>query len=160
MSIKNFGPATMKTGGIAFYDTQHVGLKVHNATGVSIAAGKLVAVLGFDLTSARPKIVLADADVAGHDDIYVTTDAIADGAEGYVYKGAQSASNLNTNGATAAGDPVYLDTATAGAFTHTAPAGTNKDNQPVGWVRVKSATVGQIFWHIGPVRKIGTNRIS
>jgi len=159
MAIRNLGPATFKMGG-TIHDTSKNGLKVINKTGSSIAAGKVVAMVGFDTTSGRPKIVLADADVATHDDIFVTLDAIADNAEGYVYKGGLSAANLDTSAATAAGDPVYLSAATAGAFTPTAPSGAAMDVQPVGWVQVKSATVGQIQWHVGPVRKIGTNRIS
>lgn len=135
-----------------------VGLAVINKTGSSIAADKVVAISGYDVTSGLPKIVLADADVAAHDDLYVTTAAIADAAEGVVVKGALSAANLNTNSASAAGDPVYLST-TAGAFTHTAPTAANARVHPVGFVVVKSATVGQILWVVGPVRSIGSGEL-
>ena len=135
-----------------------LGLAVINKTGSSIAADKLVAISGLDATSGKPKIVLADADVAGYDNVWVTTAAIADAAEGVVYRGALSAANLNTNSASAAGDPVYLS-ATAGAFTHTAPTGSNARVHPVGFVVVKSASVGQILWLIGPVRKIGSDEL-
>lgn len=158
MAIRNLGPAIHRLGGVLFNSGPKIGVKVINKTGSSIAAGKVVAVLGFDTTAMLPKIVLADADVAGHDDIYITFEAIADGAEGNVYKGGQSAADLDTNSATAAGDPVYLSAATAGAFAHTAPNGSDDDVQPLGWVKVKSATVGQIHWHVGPFRKGGTNR--
>ena len=135
-----------------------VALAVINKTGSSIAADKVVAISGLDATSGKPKIVLADADVAAHDDLWVTTAAIANNAEGVVYLSALSAASLNTNSASAAGDPVYLDT-TAGGFTHTEPATATARVQPVGFVVVKSATVGQIFWLIGPIRKIGANEI-
>lgn len=129
------------------------GLNVINKTGLSIAAGKLVAVTTLDATSGAPKIVLADADVAAHDNVYVTTAAIADGATGRVYKGALSAADINTNSITTAGDAVYLDT-TAGGFAVTAPTGATARQLVVGYVVVKSATVGQILWNVGPVRKI------
>lgn len=132
--------------------------EVINKTGSSIAADQLVALSGLDATSGKPKIVLADADVAAHDDVFVTTEAIANNAEGRVTKGALSAATLNTNTASAAGDPVFLGT-TAGGFLHTAPVTPNSRQQPVGFVLVKSATVGQILWRVGPVRKIGTGEL-
>lgn len=135
-----------------------LGLAVINKTGVSIAADKLVAVSSLDVTSGKPKIVLADADVAAHEDVWVTTAAIADNAQGTVVKNALSAATLNTNSVTTAGDPVYLDV-TAGGFAVTAPTGATARSHPVGMVVVKSATVGQIRWNIGPVRKIGTNEV-
>lgn len=133
-------------------------VSVINKTGSSIGADKLVTISGLDATSGKPKIVLADTDVAAHDDVYVTTAAIANDAEGTVYKGALSAANLNTNSASAAGDPVYLGT-TAGGFAHTAPTGASARVQPVGFVVVKSATVGQILWLVSPTRIIGLNEI-
>lgn len=160
MAIRNLGPAIHRLGGVLFSSGPKVGVKVINKTGSSIAAGKVVAVYEFDTTAMLPKVVLADMDVAGHDDIYVTFEAIANNAEGNVYKGGVSAADLDTNTATTAGDPVYASAATAGAFAHTAPNGSDDDVQPLGWVKVKSATVGQIHWHIGPVRKNGTNRIT
>lgn len=134
------------------------GRRVINKTGSSIAADKLVAISGLDATSGLPKVVLADADVAAHDDVYITTAAIANNAKGTVQKGALSAATLNTNSASAAGDPVFLDT-TAGGFAHTAPVTPTSRQQPVGFVVVKSATVGQILWVISPVRKIGTGEL-
>lgn len=159
MGIKNYGPGTIRMGGALFYQGFRLGLKVINKTGSDIAAGKVVAVSGFDTTAMCPKVVLADVDVAGHDDLFITFNPIANDAEGNVYKGGVSAANLDTNSATAAGDPVYGST-TAGDFQHTAPNGSDDDVQPLGWVMVKSATLGQIYWHISPVRKNGTNRLT
>lgn len=129
--------------------------QVWNATGSPIAADKLVAVLGFDTASGFPKIVLADADVAAHDDVWVTTAAISDAAAGTVKKRALSG-NLDTSGASSAGDPVYLST-TAGGFVHTAPSGNDDRVHPVGWVVVKHASTGSVQWDVGPVRKIAAN---
>jgi hypothetical protein len=137
----------------------NLGLLVINKTGSDIVTDKVVAVTTVDATSGNPKIVLADADVAAHDNLWITTATIANNASGVVYKGATSAATLNTNSFTSAGDAVYLST-TAGGFTQTAPTTAISRVHVVGYVLVKSATVGQILWQIttGP-RLIGTNEI-
>ncbi len=145
------------------YDADYIlpddlGQEVINKTGSDIAANKLVAIASLDTTAGKPKIVLADADVAGHEDLWVTSAAIANNAEGTVYKSFLSPATLDTSGATAAGDPVYLS-ATAGGFVHTAPTTAISRVHPVGMVVVKHASTGQILWNIGPVRIIGTNEI-
>ena len=133
-------------------------LDVVNVTGSTIVADKIVAVTGYDVTTAKPKIVLADADVAAHEDLWITTASILNNGEGSVYMAALSAASLDTSGATTAGDPVYLST-TAGGFAHTAPSTAISRVHPVGFVKVKDATVGQIQWQIGPARKLGTNEL-
>lgn len=135
-----------------------MGMHVINKTGSTIAVNKLVAVTGFDVTSGRPKVVLADADVAGHDDVYVTKAAILDASEGIVYKGMLSSKTLDTSGVTTVGDAVYLDT-TAGAFTATAPTAGNSQVIPVGFTTVKSSTVGQVYFNIQSRTKIGSNQV-
>ena len=152
-SVVNFGPRALGAGGVVHKKYQHNGLRVINKSGSDIAIDKLVAVIGFDVTSERPKIVLASADTAGHEDVYVTLSAIANNAEGIVFKGGRSAANLNTNSATTAGDPVFLS-ATAGAFAHSQPQNTVI---PAGWVVTKSATVGDIYWNIGPSHVFGVS---
>lgn len=148
MAFLNFGPRTLKAGGFAFDKAPKLGRRVINETGSDIDADKLVAVsTTLDPTAGVPNVVLADADTAGHTDLYVTSAAIANGATGYVYKGALSAANLNTNSVTAAGDAVYLSE-TAGAFAQTAPITGGTRVIPVGFVIVKSATVGQIYWDL------------
>lgn len=133
-------------------------LSVLNETGSTIVRDKVVAVSGFDTATGLPNIVLADADVAAHDNLWVTTASILNNAAGIVYKGALSAANLDTSAAAAAGDPVYLST-TAGAFTATAPSGATSRVHPVGFVVVDHATTGQIQWLIGPVRKIARDEL-
>lgn len=151
-------PTWNAIGGTGAVTREDIGVSVINKSGSSIAADKLVALVGLDATSGKPKIVLADADVAAHDDVWVTTAAIANNAEGTVAAGALSAATLNTNSISAAGDPVYLDV-TAGGFAVSAPTGATARVMPVGWVIVKSATVGQILWSVGPIRGIGTNEL-
>lgn len=146
-STLNHGPRAIKAGGVLHNKYTYNGLRVINKTGSAIAIDKLVAVVGFDTTSLRPKVVLADADDNTHKNVYIALDAIANDAEGVIYKGGPSAVNLNTNSATTVGDPVYLS-GTAGGFSHTAP--TTGTVIPVGWVTVKSATVGSIDWYIFP----------
>lgn len=145
--------------GFAFLNSRKLGMRVINKTGTTIQEDKLVAISGYDTTSKRPKIVLADADVAGHTDVWVTKADIADGKTGFVFKGFMSEADLDTNSATAAGDPVYLST-TAGSFAHTAPTGTNSRQQIVGYVVVKSATVGQIEWDVQNPVRTGTSEIN
>lgn len=139
-----FGRRPILAGGIVHQKHKLNGIRVINNTGSDIAINKLVAIVGYSTTAELPKIVLADADDPSHVDIYVTHQEIDNGDEGIVFKGGLSTPVLDTNSATAAGDPVYLST-TAGAFAHTAPARA----VPVGWVVTKSATVGEIHWHIG-----------
>lgn len=148
MSFNNLGRRVQRAGGLAFINSPRLGRRVINKTGTAIAIDKLVAMVGFDVTSGLPKVVLADADVATHTDLYVTTEAIADGAEAHVYKGVMSTPNLNTNSATAAGDPVFMSSS-AGAFAHAAPTASGSLVAAVGFVVVKSATVGQIYWDTG-----------
>lgn len=156
-STIDFGKRTITAGGFVNDTYKFNGIRVYNETGSSIAADKLVAVgVTFDVTKNLPNVVLADADVATHTNIYVTLNAIADATEGYVFKGGKSAANLDTSGATTVGDPLYLST-TAGAFTSTAPTGADDRVLPVGWSTVKSSTVGQIHWHIGEFEKFGEN---
>ena len=149
-----FGRRVITAGGVLNMKHKLNGIRVVNSTGSDIAINKLVAVVGYNTTSELPKIVLADADVNTHTDIYVTLAAIGNGDEGFVYKGGLSTAVLDTNSASAAGDPVYLST-TAGAFAHTAPSGADDKVIPVGWVVTKSASVGEIHWHIGEAEKFG-----
>lgn len=141
------------------WDFNNLTIRVVNNTGSDISADKVVAVLGFDTTTFLPRIVLADADTAStHAEFFRTKDAIANGDTGYILKGGLSAANLDTSSVSAAGDPVYLS-ATAGAFTATAPTAVDAVVVPLGWCKVKSATIGQIHWHIGPPQKVGSNQL-
>jgi hypothetical protein len=157
--FRNF-TSILRADGFAFRQRRKLGLTVINKTGLTIAVDKLVAISGYDVTSKLPKVVLADADGANlSTDVFVTTRAISDGKTALVFKGALSAANLNTNAASAAGDPVYLST-TAGGFTVTAPTAVNARTQIVGYVQVKSATVGQIAWDIQPSSRLGTQDLN
>jgi hypothetical protein len=109
---------------------------VINKTGSSIAAGKLVRISGYDTTSGKLKIVLADKDTGAAE--YITTAAIANDAQGTVYKSAEG-SGIDTSAFSAVGATVYLGDdggiATSGA-------------QPVGVVKTVHATTGTISYFI------------
>ena len=154
----NMGKRALHIGGMLNAKYKHNGIRVINKTGSDIAVDKLVAVVGYDTTAELPKIVLADANTATHKDVYIALAAIGNNDEGFVYKGGLSAADLNTNSASAAGDPVYLSE-TAGGFVHTAPTTSDAVVVPAGWVVTKSATVGQIHWDIGETIKFGSNDV-
>lgn len=158
-SIRNFESVLRVAGILTKKAGRLYGAKVINKTGSAIAADKLVAISGYDVTSKLPKIVLADADGADlASDVFVALAAINDGKEGNVWKGGTSGATLNTNFGTV-GDPVYLDI-TAGAFTGTAPTAANARVLVVGYTMVKSATVGQIKWDVkGSASKFGSNDV-
>lgn len=146
-NVRNYASVLRAAGFLTREAGRLNGMKVINKTGVAIAINKLVAISGYDVTSKLPKVVLADADSADlATDVFVTLQAISNGAVGNVWKGGTSTAVLNTNFGTV-GDPVYLDV-TAGAFTGTAPTGGNVRQLIVGYTMVKSATVGQIKWDI------------
>lgn len=152
-NVRNF-TSILRAGGILHRGRRMNGTAVINKTGSDIAADKLVAISGYDVTSKLPKVVLADADSADlATDVFVNLSTLTNGKTGNVFKGGTSAANLNTNFGTV-GDPVYLDT-TAGGFTGTAPTAQNARVQVVGYTMVKSATVGQIAWDVKPVSKVG-----
>ena len=98
-------------------ETQHI--RALNNTGAQIARGKVVYVVGAQ--GQRLTIALADADteILSKDTIGFTSEAIADGAEGFVIvQGVIN--NVNTNGMTD-GATVYLSQ-TAGSYTTTPPS--------------------------------------
>jgi hypothetical protein len=158
-NVRNF-TSILRAGGLLHRGRRMNGTAVINKTGSDIAIDKLVAISGYDVTSKLPKVVLADADSAGLAvDVFVTLQTLTNGKSGNVFKGGTSTANLNTNGVTSVGDPVYLDV-TAGAFTATLPTANNSVVQIVGYTMVKSATVGQIAWDIGPVSKISDQSLN
>lgn len=153
-NVRNFNEI-VRAEGFLFKSRKTMGIRVINSSGSSIAANKVVALVGYNTTAKLPKIVLADADVAGHRDLYVTKQAIANGSKGNVFTGFMSTADQNTNSVTTVGDPVYLST-TAGAFTVTAPTAGNARQVIVGYAQVKSATIGQIAWDIHAPDKLGS----
>lgn len=129
-------------------------LLVRNGTGSSIAKGKLVYLSGYDATSRRLKVTLADADDPVKQAVAVTEHAIPDSTNSWVALEA-IVGGQDTSGSTV-GDPVYLS-ATAGAFTLTAPSGADQIVQKVGQVKSVSATTGQIHFSLpGVISKVGS----
>lgn len=131
---------------------------VANKTGSSITAGSLVYVNGYDATLDCPTIALADAN-AQKPTQYVVPVAIANNASGYV-EAEYTITGLNTNSASAVGDPVYLSE-TPGGWTLVAPTAADSIVQPMGVVKVKSATVGAMRFFPGKsfISSIGTSNL-
>lgn len=133
-------------------------LLVANATGSNIAAGVCVYINGHNGTN--PTIAKAGTSVVGGMAEFVLAAAINNGATGLVYP-FKVVTGLDTSGAGAAGDKVYLPAAAGGAYTY-APVATAADtDQEVGVVIVKHATTGQILFYPGAMRlrQIGTSQL-
>lgn len=149
---------TLSIGSLKVAGESYCSIPVINKSGSSIAAGKLVYISGFDATAKLPKITLADNSAYNKPAQFITTVAIANNSIGIVYEKI-TILGQNTNSASAVGDPVYLGT--SGAWTLTAPTGANTIVQIIGYVTVKSATVGQILFLLNPINitKIGMSSI-
>jgi hypothetical protein len=149
---------TLSAGSIKVGGENYFAIPVINKSGTSIAAGKLVYISGYDATTKMPKITLSDNSANNKLAQFITIVAIANNAIGLVYE-KYTILGQNTNSASAVGDPVYLST--AGAWTLTAPTTANTIVQIVGYVTVKSATVGQILFLVQPqnIPKIGMSSI-
>ncbi len=110
--------------------------------------------------SVIPKALAAKADVAAaHAGIMMVATGAA--ANGEKFLAVPWVVVTGANSAVAAGNPVYLDAATAGAFTSTKPAAVDDAIVPVGVVLVNSATVGVVMLKPGGMtvdgfKKVGT----
>jgi len=121
-------------------------LTVANKTGAELTKGTLVYISGYDATLDAPTVTKSDADDGTKKAQYVVTAAIANNATGTVDDKCV-VTGLNTNSYTV-GDQLY-ESGTAGAFTDTAPTAADDDRIKVGVVKVKSATVGEVYFDIG-----------
>jgi hypothetical protein len=104
----------------------------------SLIAGHLVYVTTYDGTNSVFTVAKADADDPAKPAQFVMRSALGANTNGHAYA-AGEVTGLDTSGAAAVGDPVYLS-GTAGAWTLTAPTAP----QLVGRVTVKHATTGAI----------------
>ena len=110
--------------------------------------------------SVIPKAFAADADGSSrHAGIMMVATGAASDGESFLAVPWVVVTGVNS--AVAAGNPVYLDAATAGAFTTTKPTGADDAVVPVGTVLVNSASAGVIMLKPGGValdglKKIGT----
>jgi hypothetical protein len=117
---------------------------VKNATGSTIAKGKVVYINGAQ--GQRPTITLSDADTESTSSktFGVTAEAITDGAEGFVTTFGVLR-GVNTDGLTE-GAPIWLST-TAGNFTTTIPA-EPAHSVFIGYVVKAHPSSGEIFVNI------------
>lgn len=119
---------------------QEFWIRVINKTGVSIPDGSVVRIDGFDVTSGRPTIALAKADIiATSNAIGFTTNTMADDAEGFV-TALGFLNDLDTS-AFSAGDELFLSNTVAGSITAIKPL----IPIPVGFATKINASTGQIL---------------
>lgn len=137
-------PATVLNANVSIGLGQEQVALVKNATGSSIAKGKVVYISGAQ--GQRPTITLSDADMetTSSKTFGVTAETIADGAEGFVTTFGVLR-GVNTAGLTEGG-AIWLSQA-AGDFTQTIPA------EPahavfIGYVVKAHASSGEIFVNI------------
>ncbi len=137
------------TANLAPGDVKHgqIGRTVANKSGGTLAAGTLVYCSGYDTGLSAPTIAKADAKSTNKRAQWIVSADILNNAAGLVVKQWLSPATLNTNAAAAVGSPVYGDTSngTVGGWIVAAPA---YRNDQVGWVVVKSASVGQIYFDL------------
>lgn len=139
-------------------DMEEGPIRFWNGTGGTLARGTLVYLSSWNAASGLPTVTKADNDASGKEAQWVVLKATSDATPGVLGKYLHL-TGQNTNAATSAGDPVYLS-GTAGGWTVTAPTAANAIVQVVGFVAVKSATVGVVDFNIAPSpRKIGTNEL-
>jgi hypothetical protein len=117
---------------------------VKNATGSTIAKGKVVYING--AAGQRPTIALSDADTEATSSktLGITAESISNGAEGFVATFGVLR-GVNTNGLTE-GAAVWLSS-TAGSYTTTIPA-EPAHSVFLGYVVKAHATAGEIFVNI------------
>lgn len=128
---------------------EHLGLDVENAFAGVLAVGTLVYVSGVNTTSGVSQVSKASATGLAPSNIatYVVLEAIPQSGYGKVTRAA-TLINVDTSLYALAGDVVYLSS-TAGASTPTDPSiGGSAVRQRVGYVKVKSATVGEIVYDL------------
>lgn len=111
-----------------------------NKTGSGLAKGALVTISGCDATAGLLKASAASWPASAGMPVFVLAAAIANNATGTAYAAALI-SGLDTSGAAAVGDPVYLGVAGAWAYTAQGPI--------IGRVTVKDPTTGAIAFYPG-----------
>jgi hypothetical protein len=134
----------LKGGNVNLQVGQENVVLAYNGSGSTIANGQIVAVVGAQ--GQRPSIALADADSESLSaaTLGVATEAIANGAEGFVTTFGVIR-GFDTSAFTA-GAPVYLSQ-TAGAFTSTRPSAP-AHTVFMGWVVKSHASSGEVFLNI------------
>lgn len=88
------------------------------------------------------KVSPADADATGPGRLYVATGGAVAGEKLFVVPW-KLIIDVDTSGASAVGDPVYLNT-TAGGWTATKPSGADDSNIVVGYVKKVHASTGAV----------------
>ncbi len=120
---------------------------VANKTGGDLTKGTLVYFSGYDTTLGAPSVTEADADDATKKATLVLTEDIVDDASGSA-ESEVVITAIDTSSYSAVGSLVYEST-TAGESTPTPPTDANDDRRVVGVVKVKDASIGEIYYFPG-----------
>lgn len=131
-------------------------VRVHNATGGTLAKGDIVSFVGVH-TNGLPKAVKADANNGLLAHGAIQADILTTAAGNAIVRGLSPAT-LNTDAFSAIDDPVYLSE-TAGAVATAAETESDEFSQVIGYVAVKSATVGQLLYNFADTSKIGNPQL-
>jgi len=130
---------------------QEMVVRCYNGTGTTISKGSVVYIAGAQ--GARPSVALADADVEATSSktLGITSEAIANGAEGFVHTFG-ILRNVNTSAFTA-GQALWLSS-TAGGITNTPPAAP-ANSVFLGYCVKVNASSGEIFVNVQNGYEIG-----
>jgi len=121
-------------------------LGVRNETGGTLSAGSLVYVSGYDAGESKALISAAATTSPSEAPQCVLASDISNNSNGVAYL-AVEVTSIDTSGASAVGDMVYLST-TPGAWAYSAPADPNASHI-VGVVTAKDAVSGSILFFPG-----------
>jgi hypothetical protein len=132
----------MKGGNV----TQQIGeqeyARVFNDSGGALTKGQVVYISGAHGNRVAVKLARADTEVTSRATIGFVAENMASGAQGFIIVSG-ALYKLNTFGLTE-GQPLYLSTTTAGAYT-TTPSVAPNHLVVLGWVERVHATVGSIY---------------
>ena len=118
-------------------------MAIRNETGGALAAGTLLYTSSWNAAESRFLVGKADASDPIKPAMLVLDASLADETNGTAYP-IKHVTDLDTSGAAAVGDPVYLSAATPGEFVYAAPSGATYLVHKVGVVTVKHATTGEV----------------
>lgn len=133
------GPPAIAQGAIT---PDQIGLPVKNATGLTINAGRLVYVSGWDAGAGVSLISPATAADVGSRAEWVLLSTLANNASGTAGRHF-SLTGQNTSAGNV-GDPVYLNLLGNGGYSLVNPGGVAQIYQIVGRIAVKDASVGVV----------------
>lgn len=142
----------LKGGNVNLKVGQQLVVRVYNDTGAQINKGQIVRIEGAQGNRMAVLLAQANNDANSVSTVGMACENIAIGGEGFV-TAMGLVEKLNTIGLTA-GEPIYLSSATAGAYTQTAPTAPNH-LVTLGYVERVHASVGSIWMKVDNGYELG-----